>query len=92
MKQCKISIYLANFMIIYIFGSIYYIIMTRNIGTPFNDSLLDYQKIIKKKSSKIRKKIFIIGIVIGIILCIIFITESDYKNDDTLNMGNDGSY
>ena len=72
MKQCKISIYLAYLMIIYIFGSIYYIIMTRNIGTPFKDSLLNYQKIIKKKSSNIRKKIFIKGIIIAIILCIIF--------------------
>ena len=71
MEHCKLSIYFAYLMIIYLFASLYYIIMTRNIGTPFNDSLLNYQKIKKKKSSKIRKKIFIKGIVIAIILCVL---------------------
>ena len=54
---------------------------------------------IKRKNEcceNIRVIIFICLIVSLIIyvfiLCIIFITESDYKNNDTLNMENDGSY
>ena len=35
----------------------------------------------------------IVSLIIYIfILCIIFITEGDYNNNDTLNMENDGSY
>ena len=72
MNLCKISIYLAYAMAIYSFASIYYLILTRNIGTPFNDSLNDKQRIIKSKSSKIRGSIFCYGIGIGLILSFIF--------------------
>ena len=37
--NCKISIYLAYGMAIYLFASIFYLLFTMNIGTPFNDSL-----------------------------------------------------
>ena len=70
---CKMSPYLAYSMAIYIFASAYYIIRTKNIGTPLKDSLTDEQKIIKKQSAKIRKKIFYCGIIIG--TAIIFILK-----------------
>ena len=45
--------------------------MTRNIGTPFRDSLTKEQIEIKQKSSGVRKRIFITGIAIGLGLLII---------------------
>ena len=39
MSYCKISIYLAYAMAIYTIASIYYMIRTRSVGTPFKDSL-----------------------------------------------------
>ena len=72
METCKISIYLAYGMAIYLFASIFYLIFTRSIGTPFNDSLNEKQRIIKKKSSKLRGIIFIQGIFLGLVLSLIF--------------------
>ena len=37
--KCKISVYLAYSMAIYCLACIYYLVMTRNVGTPFKDSL-----------------------------------------------------
>ena len=69
--NCKISIYLAYGMTIYLFASIFYLLYTMNIGTPFNDSLTKEQRIIKKKSASIRGKVFYSGIIISIIGCVI---------------------
>ncbi len=69
---CQMSPYLAYSMLIYIFASAYYIIQTRNIGTPFNDSLTKEQRLIKEKSSSIRRKVFYNGIIIGMALIVIF--------------------
>ena len=43
----------------------------KNIGTPFNDSLSPEQKLIKKEAVKVRKNIFIQGIIVGMIYCFI---------------------
>ena len=72
MTVCKLSIYLAYGMLLYTFASIYYLLMTRNIGTPFNDSLTIEQLRIKKESVDVRKRVFYMGLTIGIIVCIIF--------------------
>lgn len=69
---CQMSPYLAYSMLIYIFASAYYIIQTRNIGTPFYDSLTKEQRSIKEQSASIRRKIFYNGIIIGIALIVIF--------------------
>ena len=61
MNKCKISIYLAYGMLIYTIKSLFYLLMTRNIGTPFNYSLTKKQIIIKNKSTNIRRKYFIWG-------------------------------
>ena len=73
MNNCKISKYLAYGMALYTFASIYYLLLTRNIGTPFNDSLTNEQRNIKKNAVDIRKKIFYSGVAIGSI--ILYITE-----------------
>jgi hypothetical protein len=49
-------------MAIYCIASIYYLIRTRSVGTPFKDSLSPKQKKIKKESADIRRNIFYQGI------------------------------
>ena len=68
---CKISIYLAYAMAIYILASLYYLIFTRNIGTPFKKSLTKKQLAIKKHSAKLRRNIFYQGIFASLILMMI---------------------
>ena len=70
--NCSISIYLAYAMAIYVVASIFYLLLTRNIGTPFNDSLTPEQVKIKKNASTIRGRIFYMGIFGGLILSFIF--------------------
>ena len=66
------GVVIAYGMAIYLFASIFYLIFTRSIGTPFNDSLNEKQKIIKKKSSKLRGIIFVEGLFLGLVLSLIF--------------------
>lgn len=73
MKSCKMSIYLAYGMLVYVFASIFYLILTFNLGTPFKDSLTPQQIIIKRKSANQRRNIFYGGITLGII--ILYITQ-----------------
>jgi hypothetical protein len=65
---CKVSVFLAYGMAIYCLSSMYYVFQTRNVGTPFKDSLTKKQKIIKKESAEVRKNIFCQGIFASIIL------------------------
>ena len=69
-NKCKLPVPLAYAMLTYIIGSIYYIIVTINVGTPFKDSLNEEQKKIKSESSKVRRQIFYQGLGIGIIMMI----------------------
>ena len=71
-NKCKLPVPLAYAMLTYIIGSIYYVIVTINVGTPFKDSLNEEQKKIKSESSKVRRQIFYQGLGVGIIT-IIFI-------------------
>ena len=71
-NKCKLPVPLAYAMLTYIIGSIYYVIVTINVGTPFKDSLNEEQKKIKSESSKVRRQIFYQGLGVGIIM-IIFI-------------------
>lgn len=68
---CKMSSWLANSMAIYCLACVYYIVATRKVGTPFNDSLSVTQREIKKKSSNIRRTIFYQGIIGSAILLLI---------------------
>lgn len=65
--KCKVSIVLAYAMLAYTFASVYYLVNTRNIGTPFKDSLNQEQIAIKKRSANIRRNIFRNGILIAIV-------------------------
>lgn len=70
--NCRVPIFLAYLASIYIFSSIFYLVATRNLGTPFNDSLDDKQKIIKAKAVKQRKFIFYKGMLLSFVLLIVF--------------------
>ena len=66
--QCnRTTMILSYICIVYISASLIYLILTRSIGTPFNDSLTEKQRCIKKESALIRKKIFLLGIIISLI-------------------------
>lgn len=67
MVNCIINIYLAYVMLVYLFASIYYIIRTLYVGTPFKDSLTTEQLSIQKQSAMVRKQIFCEGVFISII-------------------------
>ena len=69
---CKLYTPLAYAMFIYIVGSIYYLIMTRNIGTPFKNSLSRRQLEIKAMAVQQRKTIFYTGCGIALLAAIIF--------------------
>ena len=67
-----VTIFFSNFAMIYVFACIYYMIQTRNFGTPFYNSLTPQQRIIKKSAVKSRKKVFIDGMVVGIVLLLLW--------------------
>ena len=69
--NCKISVYLAYGMAVYCLACIYYVIMTRNVGTPFRDSLNENQLKIKMESASIRRSIFYQGVAIGLVYMVV---------------------
>ena len=71
-SECRMPIFLAYLMLIYIIASIFYLLATRSVGTPFTDSLTAEQIEIKSKSSLTRSVIFTSGIL-GAILLLLFI-------------------
>jgi len=71
-STCEMSPYLAYGMLIHLFINVYYLLMTKNIGTPFYDSLTDEQVEIKKKSAAVRRNIFLQGLFFGVLLVVLF--------------------
>jgi hypothetical protein len=72
MSYCKMSTILAYAMSIYVISSIYYMIRTRYVGTPFKDSLTKEQLKIKKESAKTRSSIFYQGIGVSFVALLFF--------------------
>ena len=69
MPQCHIVIYgLGVVALAYLTACLFYVVATRFMGKPFNDSLTDKQKEIKKKSSKQRGYVFWISFVVSLII------------------------
>lgn len=71
-NHCLISWWLAYAMAIYCIASLYYYIKTRNVGTPFKDSLTKKQIKIKEESVKIRKRLFYEGLAVGVVIIMLF--------------------
>ena len=82
-KDCIVPIYLAYLMAIYLMGSVYYLIMTKDIGTPFRDSLNEEQLKIKKREANKRKNIFFQGVIFSGVL--LFLIEPFKKCTDNMN-------
>jgi len=69
--NCVISVYLAYGMAIYCLACVYYLVMTRDVGTPFKDTLSQKQLKIKRESAKVRKTIFCQGVAASLLLMVI---------------------
>ena len=72
MDVCRMSVYLAYGMAIYCISSIYYLIRTNSVGTPFKDSLTPKQIKIKKDSADVRRNIFYQGIAGAVLIMLFF--------------------
>ena len=68
---CKIPTLLAMLAAVYILASMYYMVMTRNIGTPFRDSLDEKQLEIKAAAVKKRSSIFYTGAMIALLVVLV---------------------
>lgn len=72
MPQCSITTHnLATLAMIYTGACVVYMVLSRNAGTPFKDSLTDTQKRIKTESTRVRGRIFLqsLGIAAMVVLC-----------------------
>ena len=68
---CKIPTLLAMLAAVYILASMYYMVMTRNIGTPFRDSLDEKQLEIKATAVEKRSGIFYTGAMIALLVVLV---------------------
>lgn len=71
MDYCQVPKYLAYFMAVYCIACGYYMFQTRNVGTPFKDSLTKKQLKIKKESAKLRSNIFFQGLAVGFAIMLV---------------------
>ena len=71
MYYCKIPRVLSMLAAVYIIASLYYMIMTKNIGTPFRDSLDEKQLEIKEAAVKKRGGIFYTGTMIAVLVVLV---------------------
>ena len=74
MKICEVSTLLAYIASVYIMACIFYMVLTRCYGTPFNDALKNYPDLIriKNQSSDKRRVTFYTGLILSSIALIIF--------------------
>ena len=66
---------LAYGMLWWILVSVYYMAVTRDIGTPLRDSLTQQQLEIKKKSRQVRQTIFCQGALLTTLITYILYTQ-----------------
>ena len=71
-KKCTVSSWLAYLMLIYLVSSLYYILVTRFMGTPFNDSLTEEQVALKSQASWDRGKVFTQGVLLGLLIVYLY--------------------
>lgn len=81
-KCSPVTMILSHFSLVYMIACVVYLLFTRNIGTPFQKSLSQQQKSIKKSAAYLRGKIFLVGIIIGF-LALYFIHP--YEPDSASN-------
>ena len=69
--ECQLSVILSLAMTIYTISSIYYVVATQWMGTPFKDSLTEKQKEIKQQSVNQRKTIFVQGVILSLVFILL---------------------
>ena len=72
-QNCGTAKIFAYLSIIYIIACFLYLVMTKNIGTPFKDAIKLYPNLlaIKSNSASTRSNIFYIGLTTAFILILI---------------------
>jgi len=83
-KEVFLSL-LAGCMMSYIVASLWYMYQTKSIPADFNDSLSSDQKDILCESSKTRKKHFMNGLILGLVVTLVIfwlMGESEEGNSD----------
>ena len=65
--QVLVLSYIAN---VHLIACIVYLVLTLNMDTPFKNSLSEEQKKIKDKSSRKRRRVYNIGLLVGI--CVVY--------------------
>jgi hypothetical protein len=71
------SIYLAYAMLVYIIGSVMYLLCAKFMGTPLIDSYSEEQIIVRTESAKKRSNIFMAGILMA---CVLLYIVRPFKN------------
>lgn len=62
----------ARIAIGYTVACLFYLLFTRNIGTPFADSLTKEQQVIKRSSSMARANVFLTSVIMSMILVLVW--------------------
>lgn len=62
----------ARVAIGYTVACLLYLLLTRNIGTPFADSLTDEQQAIKRSSSMTRANMFLTSVIMSTVLVLVW--------------------
>lgn len=72
-NNCNNAKLLAYLAMGYIIACILYLLLTRNIGTPFGDAIKQYPDLmtIKAKSVGVRSNIFYIGVLLAAVILFI---------------------
>ena len=62
----------ARIAIGYTIACLLYLLFTRNIGTPFTDSLTEEQRVIKRSSSMTRANVFLTSVIMSTVLVLVW--------------------
>lgn len=71
LAQCycsKYTLVFARIAIGYTVACVIYLLLTRNTGTPFADSLTDEQRLVKRSSVTKRTNVFLTSVIMSTIL------------------------
>ena len=72
MPDCRMPVFLAHAMLVYVMACVGYIVLTRCVGTPFRDSLTPQQLKIKDASASVRSRIFWGTLLVCVVVVLIW--------------------
>jgi len=70
-RNCILTVLFAYLATAYLGASAYYMIATKNYGTPFKNSLTQEQLKIKKSAAGKRYRAFLTGLILSVVLLLI---------------------